>query len=214
MSQPKIAIVLFNLGAPDSPAAVRPFLMNLFTDPAILRVPFFVRPLLARLLDVLSEATLEYLSAQIDAGVDAVMLFDSWAGVLSPALFRAHVIGPTARIVAALRARHPGVPVIGFPRLAGMLIGEYAVATQVQGVGLDTAADPALAATLVPTGVALQGNLDPLALVAGGAAMETEAREIVTALRGRPHIFNLGHGIVPETPIENVSRLVNAVRTA
>jgi len=167
-----------------------------------------------RLLELLTEATVGYLSAQISAGAEAVMLFDSWAGILPPTLFRAHVVAPTARIVAALQERHPGVPVIGFPRLAGMLIGEYARETNVQAVGLDTAADPALAATLVPAGVALQGNLDPLALVGGGAGMAAETRGIIAALRGRPHIFNLGHGIVPETPPEHVARLVELVRSA
>ena len=96
------------------------------------------------------------------------MLFDSWAGILSPAQFRRHVIGPTRAIVAALRQRHPAVPIIGFPRLAGLLIGEYAAATGVDGVGLDTSMDLGLAARAVPPRMALQGNLDPLALVAGG----------------------------------------------
>jgi uroporphyrinogen decarboxylase len=167
-----------------------------------------------RLIEVLAEATIVYLSAQIAAGAEVVMLFDSWAGVLSPALFRAHAIAPTARIVARLAEMHPGVPVIGFPRLAGGLIGEYADATKVQAVAMDTAADPVRVASAVPAGVALQGNLDPMALVAGGAAMAAEARGIVAALRGRPHVFNLGHGIVPQTPPEHVAELVRLVRAA
>ncbi len=171
-------------------------------------------PLFRRLLDIVTNATIEYLSAQIAAGAEAAMLFDSWAGLLSPALFREHVIGPTARIVAALRERHTAVPIIGFPRLAGSLLGEYAKRTGVQAVGMDSSADPALAAAQTPPAVALQGNLDPAAHVAGGAAMQAEARGIVTTLRGRPHIFNLGHGIVPETPPEHVAQLVQAVRTA
>ncbi len=165
-----------------------------------------------RLIEVLTEATVAYLSAQIEAGAEVVMLFDSWAGILSPTLFRAHVVAPAARIVALLAERHPGIPVIGFPRLAGMLIGEYAVATKVQAVGLDTSADPVLAAQLVPAIVALQGNLDPLALLAGGKAMAAEVSGIISALRGRPHIFNLGHGIVQHTPPEHVGELVELVR--
>jgi uroporphyrinogen decarboxylase len=166
------------------------------------------------LLDIVTDATIAYLSAQIEAGAEAVMLFDSWAGLLAPSLFREHVIGPTARIVAALRERHPETPVIGFPRLAGALLGEYAKHTGAQAVGMDSSADPALSAAQVPKVVALQGNLDPAALVAGGAAMQTEARRIVAALRARPHIFNLGHGIVPETPPEHVAQLIQAVRSA
>lgn len=174
----------------------------------------YANPALFRdLREMLTEATIEYLSAQIVAGAEAVMLFDSWAGVLAPSLFRAHVIEPTARIVGALRGRHPDVPVIGFPRLAGMLIGEYAKETKVQGVGMDSAADPARAVKLVPDGVALQGNLDPLALVVGGAAMQSEALNILAATRGWPHIFNLGHGVVPETPPEHLARLVQLVRS-
>ena len=164
------------------------------------------------LIGLLTEATISYLSAQISAGAEVAMVFDSWAGVLSPTLFQAHVVEPTARIVSALYQRFPDVPVIGFPRLAGMLIGDYARATKVQAVGLDTAVDPAVAASLVPERVALQGNLDPLALVAGGPAMAAEARGILAALRGRPHIFNLGHGIVPHTPPEHVAELVQLVR--
>lgn len=170
--------------------------------------------LFSALIELLTEATIVTLSAQITAGAEVVMLFDSWAGILSPSLFRAHVIGPTARIVAALRARHPGVPVIGFPRLAGMMIGVYAMATGVQGVGLDSSADPALTVKLVPTGVALQGNLDPLALCTGGAVLEAETQGILAALRGRPHIFNLGHGVVPQTSPEHVAALLRVVRSA
>ena len=170
--------------------------------------------LFRQLIDLVTDATIEYLSAQITAGAEAVMLFDSWAGILSPALFRAYVIVPTARIVAGLRERHPEIPIIGFPRLAGMLMGEYASTAKVQAVGMDSSCDPALSAAQVPKDVALQGNLDPLALVAGGVAMQTETRSILAAMRGRPHIFNLGHGIVPETPPEHVAQLVQAVRTA
>jgi uroporphyrinogen decarboxylase len=170
--------------------------------------------LFAQLMDKLVTATITYLSAQVLAGAEVVMLFDSWAGILSPHLFRVHVIEATARIVTALRSRFPAVPVIGFPRLAGMMLGEYAANTGVQGVAIDTAAEPGYAATMIPTAMALQGNLDPLALVAGGEALTREASSILQALRGRPHIFNLGHGILPQTPPDHVAQLVAQIRAA
>jgi uroporphyrinogen decarboxylase len=169
-------------------------------------------PLFARLLDILAEATVSYLSAQIDAGAEAVMLFDTWAGLLSPGQFRAHVIRATRGIVGQLGRRHPGVPVIGFPRLAGLLIGEYARETGVYAVGLDTGTDIALARSLMPARVTVQGNLDPLALLAGGAAMRAEAAGILDAMRGWPFIFNLGHGVVQQTPPAHVVELVEQVR--
>jgi uroporphyrinogen decarboxylase len=168
--------------------------------------------LFAALIEVLTEATITYLSAQAEAGAQALMLFDSWAGVLAPSLFRRYVIGPTAGIAAALRAKAPSVRLIGFPRLAGVMLGEYAAEAGLDGVGLDTASDPGHARRLVPGRVALQGNLDPMALLAGGAALRTETEGILAALRGRPFVFNLGHGIVPETPPEHVRALVERVR--
>ena len=170
--------------------------------------------LFARLIDLLADATIQYLNAQIEAGAETVMLFDSWAGVLSPSLFRSHVIAPTARIVAALRERFPSVPIIGFPRLAGPMLAEYARATGVNAVAMDTATDPAQAARVVPDAIAIQGNLDPMALLAGGEALASETRSILSAMRGRPAIFNLGHGIVPQTPPEHVKQLVGLVRAA
>ena len=166
----------------------------------------------ARLIAILVQASIDYLSAQITAGADAVMLFDSWAGVLSPAQFRAHVIAPTVAIVAALRGKFPDVKIIGFPRLAGMLFGEYATATGVDAVGMDTATDPTIAAAQMPAHTALQGNLDPMALLAGGAALRRETDTILDAMRHRPFIFNLGHGIVPQTPPEHVAELLAMVR--
>ena len=169
--------------------------------------------LFAGVIETVTEATITYLSQQVEAGAEALMLFDSWAGVLSPSLFHAHVIAPTTRIVAALRDRFPAVPIIGFPRLAGVMLGAYA-ATAVNAIGIDTAMDPARAAALVPGSVALQGNLDPMALVAGGEALATETRAILAALHGRPFIFNLGHGIVPQTAPEHVGALVDLIRAA
>ena len=169
--------------------------------------------LFAALMEIVTQATITYLSAQIQAGAEAVMLFDSWAGVLSPQLFRQHVIQPTARIVQALAVLHPGGPVIGFPRLAGVMLAEYVQATGVRAVHLDTSMDPVLVAGLLPEDVAVQGNLDPIALLAGGTAMTAEVTRIRDALRGRAHIFNLGHGIVPQTNPDHVASVVKTLRT-
>ncbi len=168
--------------------------------------------LFSGLIDLLVEATIRYLSAQISAGAETVMLFDSWAGVLSPSLFRAHVIRPTAVIVAALKEKFPGLRIIGFPRLAGAMLAEYAAATNVDAVAMDTSIDPAWAVAELPAKVAVQGNLDPMALLAGGNALASQARSILDATRGRPAIFNLGHGIVPQTPPEHVAQLVELIR--
>ena len=170
--------------------------------------------LFAALTDLLVEQTAAYLGMQIEAGADVVMLFDSWAGVLPAAGFRQHVIEPTRRVVQMLRERHPAVPVIGFPRLAGALLAEYVAATGVQAVGVDTAADPARVAAAIPATVAVQGNLDPLALVVGGETQAGATQRVLQAWRGRPAIFNLGHGIVPATPPEHVATLVRTVRDA
>jgi uroporphyrinogen decarboxylase len=164
-----------------------------------------------RLMDLLTEATVEYLSAQVAAGAEALMLFDSWAGVLSPSLFRAHCVAPATRIVSALKMRHPEVPVIGFPRLAGLMTREYGT-TGVYAVGVDTGSDIAIVASMLRADVAVQGNLDPLAVVAGGTAMANEATAILKAMRGRPFIFNLGHGVVPQTPPDHVAALLELVR--
>ena len=166
------------------------------------------------LIETLSHATVEYVSAQVDAGADVIMLFDSWAGVLSPRLFAKYVTAPTRRIVDALRARHPETPIIGFPRLAGVQVGMYATETGVNAVALDTGAEMHVATGLVPAHIATQGNLDPLAVVAGGDALRHEVASILDAVRGRPHIFNLGHGIIPQTPPEHVAALVTQVRAA
>ncbi|MBW8271185.1 uroporphyrinogen decarboxylase [Caldovatus aquaticus] len=166
-----------------------------------------------RLIRLLAEATADYLIAQAEAGAEALMLFDSWAGLLPPSQFRRWVIEPAAAVARAVRRRHPEVPLIGFPRLAGPMLAEYAQRVAgLRAVGMDTAMDPRWAAQAVAADLALQGNLDPLALVAGGAAMEAEARAILAAMRGRPFVFNLGHGVVPQTPPEHVAQLVRLVR--
>ena len=163
---------------------------------------------LVALIDLLTEGTIATLAGQIEAGAEAVMLFDTWAGLLPPSLFAAHVIAPAKRITQAIRARFPTVPVIGFPRLAGASLATYARQTGVQAVGMDTQTDPAT----LPPDLVVQGNLDPLALLAGSEALAREVAAVRRAVGHRPHIFNLGHGILKETPPENVARLVELVR--
>ena len=164
-----------------------------------------------RLIDVLASATIEYLSGQVEAGAEAVQLFDSWAGVLPEQAFRRWVIEPTKRIVAELKRRHPGLPIIGFPRLAGLLYRDYAIETGVDALGLDTTV-PLGSAYQLQQQKTVQGNLDPLLLVVGGVALAGAVEEIRAALGRGPFIFNLGHGIVPETPPEHVSRLTELLR--
>ncbi|MGB5076573.1 MAG: uroporphyrinogen decarboxylase, partial [Sphingorhabdus sp.] len=163
------------------------------------------------LIEKIVQATVEYLSGQIEAGVDAVQLFDSWAGSLSPAQFEQWVIAPTSRIVSALKARHPDTPIIGFPKGAGGKLPAYARETGVDAIGVDESVDPAWAHACLPAGMPVQGNLDPLALIVGGQAMEDAVSRILAAFSGRPHIFNLGHGILPDTPIEHVEKLLTLV---
>jgi uroporphyrinogen decarboxylase len=183
-------------------------------DFSAIRGMAYAQPVLfQRLIDVLTEASIAYLSAQVVAGAEVLMLFDSWAGVLSPSLFRAHCVAPVGRIVSAIREQHPGVPIIGFPRLAGVMTRDYA-ATGVDAVGVDTGSDIGAVAAMVPAHVAVQGNLDPMAVVAGGTAMAREVSLILDAMRGRPFIFNLGHGIVPQTPPEHVAALLELVHGA
>jgi uroporphyrinogen decarboxylase len=160
----------------------------------------------------IEEVTLEYLSRQIDAGAEAVQLFDSWAGSLSPAQFEQWVIAPTGRIVSRLRERYGDIPVIGFPKGAGGKVAAYAQETEVAAIGLDETVDPRWAAKSLSKDLPVQGNLDPLALIAGGEAMRAAVREILDAFAGRPHIFNLGHGILQDTPIEHVGELIALVK--
>ncbi len=168
--------------------------------------------LFAGLLDTLVDATASYLIAQADAGAEALKLFDSWAGAVPAALFDAAVIAPTARIVKAVKAKHPNIPIIGLPRAAGAHVARYAAGTGVDAVGIDHMTDIAAAAATLPARVAVQGNLDPMLLMVGGAPMEAEARRIVDAMAGRPHIFNLGHGVLQHTPPDHVARLVDVVK--
>ena len=167
----------------------------------------------AEIVDAVADMTIDYLSGQIAAGAEAVQLFDSWSGSLAPRQFEQWVIAPTARIAAALRERHPNVPVIGFPKGAGAKLAAYAAETGVGAIGLDETVDPAWAARVLPDDLPVQGNLDPLALLVGGAALEKAVAAILSSLAGRPHIFNLGHGIIKETPIAHVERLIELVRS-
>jgi uroporphyrinogen decarboxylase len=164
------------------------------------------------LLALLADATFEHLSRQIDSGAEAVQLFDSWAGGLEEAEFRRYVIAPTRSVVARLKARHPGVPVIGFPREAGTRYPDYARETGVDAVGLDGAIEPAWAVKEIGACAALQGNLDNRVLVEGGTRLADEARRVLEGFRARPHVFNLGHGVLPETPPEHVAELARIVR--
>jgi uroporphyrinogen decarboxylase len=166
----------------------------------------------AELIDAITDITIEYLSGQIIAGADAVQLFDSWAGSLSPAQFERWVIAPNAAIVAGVKALHPDTPIIGFPKGAGGKLAAYASQTGVDAIGIDETVDAVWASTVLPKGMPVQGNLDPLVLIAGGAELENAVAHIIAAFKGRPHIFNLGHGIQQDTSIEHVEKLLNLVR--
>lgn len=163
------------------------------------------------LLDILAECVAFHLIRQIDAGADAVQIFDSWAGGVPAALFESAVIAPTKKIVETVRTVRPGARIIGFPRATTLAGYEaYAGATGVDALSLDTSAPMAWAAKTLTC--AVQGNLDPIALIAGGAALDGAVDEILDAMAGRPHIFNLGHGILPETPIAHVEQLLKRIR--
>lgn len=164
------------------------------------------------LMDVLVEASISYLVGQLKAGADVVQLFESWALNLDEIAFDNHVIDPNRRIVAGVRAAFPDAPIIGFPRGAAGMIPRYVEKTGVDAVGLDFSMPVGMANAILPAGFPVQGNLDPLRLMAGGVQMEMRVREIVEGFSGRPHIFNLGHGIVPDTPIDHVARLVDLVK--
>ncbi|QZD90816.1 uroporphyrinogen decarboxylase [Qipengyuania aurantiaca] len=167
---------------------------------------------LQAIIDTIAEQTITYLSGQIEAGAEAVQLFDSWAGSLAPDEFERWVIAPNARIVAALAEMHPHTPVIGFPKGAGEKLPAYARETGVKAVGVDETLDPAWVARELPAGMAVQGNLDPLLLLAGSDQLEKRVHTILEAFADRPHVFNLGHGIDRRTPIAHVERLIAAVR--
>jgi uroporphyrinogen decarboxylase len=165
-----------------------------------------------RLLDIVTTATIAHLSAQIEAGAETVQLFDSWAGVLAEREFRRWVIEPSKRIATVLREKYPSIPLIGFPRGAGGLLADYAHETGVTAVGLDTQVPLGWALNALPKALPVQGNLDPVALVTGGKALSEGIETILDHAKGRPLIFNLGHGVPQTTPPEHVADLVRLVR--
>jgi uroporphyrinogen decarboxylase len=165
-----------------------------------------------KLIDRLIDASIDYLVAQFRAGVDAVQIFDTWAGVLGPAEFMRWCVMPAVRIIEGVRSKIPGAQIIAFPRGAGTLLPIYADKVLANAIGLDWMVDREFARSSVERPRALQGNLDPLALLAGGEALDREVDDVLAAFSGRPFIFNLGHGILPETPIANVERMLARIR--
>lgn len=168
--------------------------------------------LFAALIDRLVAATVEYLSMQVEAGAEVVKLFDSWAGSLAGEAFDRYAVAPVRAIVAALKARHPGLPVIVFPRGAGPRYAGFARATGADCVALDETVDPGWAAAHVQREACVQGNLDPRHMVTGGEGLVRATRAILEAFRGGPHVFNLGHGITPDADPANVELLLRTIR--
>ncbi len=167
----------------------------------------------AELIELLVVATIDYVDQQVAAGADVIQLFDTWAGLLPPPGFQRWCVEPVAKIVRGLRVRHPDIPVIAFPRGAGTMLHKYDQATGVNGISLDPTITPEWACEVLGRSTVLQGNLDPAVLVAGGEVLEQEAHRILEAFAATPHVFNLGHGIVPETPPDNVAQLSEIVRS-
>jgi uroporphyrinogen decarboxylase len=166
----------------------------------------------ACLIDRLVQASIEYLVGQLKAGAEVVQIFDTWAGVLGPEQFDRWCIQPTQKIVAGVHKQVPDAKIIGFPRGVGLLALPYVENTGVNGIGLDWTFDRKTARATLQSRVAVQGNVDPLALLAGGAALEREVDDVMTTLSGGPFIFNLGHGILPATPIAHVEQMLRRVR--
>ncbi len=166
----------------------------------------------AKIIDTIVENSIQYLLGQLKAGADVLQIFDTWAGVLPPREFRRWSVEPTKRIVEGVRSQVPDAKIIGFPRGAGALLPGYVEATRVDAVSIDWAAEPALIRNEVQSRVAVQGNLDPLVLIAGGAALDRSIDDVLANFAAGRLIFNLGHGIQPETPIEHVEQMVKRVR--
>ena len=182
-------------------------------DHAAARITAYREPgRFAALIERIVALTVDYLVGQIDAGVHAVQLFESWSGSLAPAQFERWVVDPNREIVRQLRAHRPGIPIIGFPKGAGGKLGHYAELTGVDAIGIDETVDPAWADKVLPAALPVQGNLDPLALLAGGEALARAVSGIRNAFVNRPHVFNLGHGITPEVPVAHVEQLLAMVR--
>lgn len=182
-------------------------------DPASLRSEYYgQRDFLMGLIDLLTERTIDYLFRQIEAGADAVQLFDSWAGGLPPAILAEVSIKPLRKIAAAIKQAYPHIPVILFPKDVGALAVDYAKLPECDGLSIDPATPWDWARTHLSPHCVVQGGLDPLLVVRGGALMEQAARNLVADFEDVPYIFNLGHGFVPQTPPENVAALVAAIR--
>lgn len=162
----------------------------------------------------LEDALVSYLCRQVDAGAEVLQLFDSWSGIADETLFRRWIIEPTARIVSRIKEVHPTVPIIGFPRGAGPMVTDYAAETGVDGMSLDSQVPLSWARKNVKDGVVLQGNLDNQLLVAGGNDLDQAVERIIEDMSGQPFVFNLGHGILPMTPPENVARVLEVLRSA
>ncbi|QOZ56397.1 uroporphyrinogen decarboxylase [Bradyrhizobium sp. CCBAU 53338] len=166
----------------------------------------------SKIIDVLVESSIHYLLAQLEAGANALQIFDTWAGVLPPAEFARWCTEPTRRIVEGVRAKVPDAKIIGFPRGAGAQLPGYVEATGVNGVSIDWTAEPAFIRERVQSKVAVQGNLDPLVLITGGAALDRAVDNVLANFAQGRFIFNLGHGIQPETPIAHVEQMIKRVR--
>ncbi len=166
----------------------------------------------SKIIAVLVENSIQYLLGQLKAGADVLQIFDTWAGVLPPREFHRWSIEPTRRIVEGVRAKAPGAKIIGFPRGAGALLPAYVETTGVDAVSIDWTAEPSLIREQVQNRVAVQGNLDPLVLIAGGDALDRAIDDVLANYANGPLIFNLGHGIQPETPIAHVEQMVKRVR--
>lgn len=164
------------------------------------------------LIDRITEATIHYLSQQIEAGAEAVKIFDSWAGVLGPEAFEAYSVAPARRITTALKERHPDVPVIGFPRGAGIGYVNFAEKTGIDALAVDTMTSLSGLRRLVGDSLPLQGNLDPMTLINGGKGMQDAIRLRMAEMSGTPYVFNLGHGITPDVPPDHVGLLVDTIR--
>lgn len=168
---------------------------------------------LQKVLGEIVEATAHYLARQVEAGADALMLFDSWAEGLANDIFEEIITGPTKALVARVRQLGVTVPIIGFPRGAGPMLPSYVSATGVNAVGLDTAAVPKYINSALPENFPVQGHLDPLLLIEGGPRMDARVEYLIEAYKDRPHIFNLGHGVTPQTPIKHVERVLEIIRS-
>ncbi|WP_424631465.1 uroporphyrinogen decarboxylase [Bradyrhizobium sp. SYSU BS000235] len=183
-------------------------------DQALARMLAYREPdAFARIIDVLVENSIQYLLGQLAAGADVLQIFDTWAGVLPPREFERWSIEPTRRIVEGVRSKVPDAKIIGFPRGAGAQLPSYVERTDVNGVSIDWAAEPSFVRERVQSRLAIQGNLDPLVLIAGGAALDRAVDDVLENYAGGRLIFNLGHGIQPETPIAHVEQMLKRVRS-